>query len=79
MADEPGGVFCRNGGLDGNAAAVCRMVEGETPGVQHQPAGSGFLPLRVGVDGIADERVPQVQHVHADLVGAPGVQGTHDQ
>ena len=44
------------------------MVETEPPGVEHEAARSGFLAFGVGVDGIADERVAQVQHVDADLV-----------
>ena len=79
MADEPGGVFRGDGGLDGDAAAICRVVEGKAPGVEHESAGFCFLALGVGVDGVANEGVTQVEHVYAYLVGTPGVQGTHDE
>ena len=79
VADEPRCVFCGDGGLNGDASAVLGMVEGEAPGVQHEAARACLLPLRVGIDRIADERVAEVQHVHTNLVGAPCVQGAHDQ
>ena len=55
------------------------MVEGEPPGVEHQPAGAGFLALGLGVDRIADQRAAEVQQMHADLVGAARVEVAEDQ
>lgn len=47
--------------------------------MQHEPARLGFLLLGVGIDRVANERVPQMQHVDAYLVRTPGVQSTHNQ
>ena len=76
---HPRRVFGRDGGFEFDSFPGTRMVETEPPGVEHEAARSGFLAFGVGVDGIADERVAQVQHVDADLVRASGVEGTKDE
>ena len=78
-AGKPGGVLRRDGRLDADAFTGTRVVKGKSPGMQHETARFGFLPLGVGVDGIPNQRMPQVQHVDAYLMGAAGVQRAHDQ
>ena len=77
--DEPGSVLRRDGSLQGNSAPISGVVECQSPGVQHEPAGAGFLLLRMGLYGVTDERVAEVQHVHTNLVGAAGMQRAHHQ
>lgn len=79
VADEPWLVLRGDGGLERDAAPVCRMIECQSPGVQHQTAGFGFLPLRVGVNGVSHQGMSQMQHVDSYLVGASGMQRAHDQ
>ena len=59
-ADEPRSIFRRYGGLNGNALSIARVIECQSPSMEHEASRSGFLFLWVGVNGVADKRVPQV-------------------
>ena len=50
------------------------MLEGKLPCVKHQAIGQRGVSTRFAVDRIADQRRALVVEVHADLVGAAGVQ-----
>jgi hypothetical protein len=47
--------------------------------MEHETTWSSLLALRVGVDGVTDERVPQVKHVDTYLVGTPRVERAEDK
>jgi len=76
---DPRGVFWWDGGFEIHALTIGRMVEGQSPGVEHQASGLGCLTSGLCIDGIANNRVTKMQHVDTDLMGAASVQGAENE
>ena len=76
---EPRRVFRRDGRFEIHALSRARVVEAQPPRVEHESAGFCLLPGGFGVNGIPDERMAQMEHVHAYLVGSARVQRAQNQ
>ena len=55
------------------------MLEAQLRGVQCLTGEGDAVASAPAIDGVADERMPDVLEVHANLVRAPGLEAAFDQ
>lgn len=73
---SPRGKCLRERGDKIEALPADRVSDAEAARMEHESTGLSLLSVELGVDNIPDDGTADVMHVHADLVGAPGVENT---